>query len=208
MEHVAPLLAILLGLGILIGLIVWLVQRHKKLNKRKHVFYAEWANKYNLQHRADKFAMAALNTVQGHWRGYPFAVYEEMVGSGNSRQIYTYAVFENVQFPSNFKIGKEHIFTKTGKLLGMKGIEFGDAEFDKKFDIKAEDEPTFRLFFNQSLQEALKSIKDDLASSIRLDNGILSYYHYGPLLNEKKFHSFEQVLQFMMKLIEASEKKA
>lgn len=208
MDNILPLLVIVLGIGILIGIIVWMMQRHKKLNKLKHIFYSEFADKHKLSHRSDKYMMAMLNTVQGNWNGYPFAVFEEMQGSGNSKQIYTYAVFENVRFDFNFKIGKEHIFSKTEKLLGLKGIEFGDTEFDKKFLIKANDEDKFRAFFNQHLQDELKSIKNDLVSSIRLDNGVLSYYHYGPLLNEKKFHSFEQVISFMMKLIEEHEKKS
>src|SRR5690606_20508392 len=206
MENMAPLLFIILGIGVLVGLIVWLMQRHKKLNKRKHIFYSEFAAKHRLSHRSDKDVMVMLNTVQGNWKGYPFAVYEEMVGAGNSRQVYTYAVFENVRFNYDFKIGKDHIFSNTGKMLGLKGIEFGDAEFDKKFSVKASDEDEFRAFFNNQLQEELKTIKSDLASSIRVDNGVMSYYNYGPLLKDERVGGFERVVQFMMKLIEESEK--
>src|SRR5690554_4569452 len=152
MDHFLPLLVIILGIGILIAIIVWLMQRQKKLNKRKHLFYSEFADKHNLRHTSDKYMMTMLNIVQGNWNGYPFAVFEEMQGSGNSKQVYTYAIFENVRFDFNFKMGKEHLFSKTEKILGLKGIEFGDAEFDKKFLIKSNDEDKFRTFFNYQLQ--------------------------------------------------------
>ncbi|MBD3637990.1 MAG: hypothetical protein HUJ25_11600 [Crocinitomicaceae bacterium] len=196
------IIAIVIGLGLLVAIIVWAVKYTKKINKRKERFYSEFAQKHGLQHSSSKYMMAMLNVVQGTYKGSPFTVFEKMEGSGKNKSVVTRASFENVPFDYDFKIGKEHIFSKAGKLLGMKDIEFGDEEFDKKFLIKSKDEEKFRAFFNYKLQGALKELKSDLASSIRVSDGTMTYMHYGPLPNEKTFRSFERVVDFMILLID------
>ncbi|MCB9225022.1 MAG: hypothetical protein R2780_05290 [Crocinitomicaceae bacterium] len=193
---------LILSLGAFVGIIVWAVKYTKKINKRKIQFFSDFANKHNLQHTSNKYMLVMLNSVKGDYKGCQFEIYEQMQGSGKNKQVVTYVNFRNTPFDFDFKIGKEHIFSKTGKLLGMKDIEFGDAEFDKKFLIKSKEEDKFRSFFNFKLQEELRQIGSDLKSSIHAKDGTLSYYNYGPLPNQKQFDSFERVVGFMFKLID------
>lgn len=200
-------LLLIVSLGLFVGIIVWAVKYSKKINARKGIYFSELAQKHGLQHNSNKHMMAVLNDLQGTWNGYPFRIYEQMVGSGKNKSVVTYATFENVPFDYDFKIGKEHIFSKAGKMLGLKDIEFQDAEFDKKFLIKAKDEDKFRAFFNYKLQEELKMIKDDLKATIRVQNGTMTYSHYGPLPNEKVFKSFETVVGFMFAMLNEADNR-
>ena len=201
------LIILIIALGLFVGIIVWAVKYSKKVNARKGKLYGAFAEKHGLQHNSNKYMLNVLNTVEGTWKDYPFKVYEQIVGSGKNKTVMTYAVIGNLPFDYDFKIGKEHLFSKAGKALGLRDIEFGDAEFDKKFLIKAKDEEKFRAFFNYKLQDELKQIKDDLRSSIRMNDGTLTYANYGPLANEKAFTSFEKIVGFMFALVEEADNR-
>lgn len=195
----------ILALALFVGIIIWAVRYSKKINKRKGKFFQEFATKHGLEHTSNKYMMNVLNSVSGTWNNYPFKVYEQIVGSGKNKTVMTYATIENLPFDYDFKIGKEHLFSKAGKLLGLNDIEFGDDEFDKKFLIKAKDENKFRAFFNYKLQDELKQIKGDLRSSIRMSGGKLTYANYGAIPNEKAFTSFEKIVNFMFILVKEAD---
>lgn len=186
----------------LMGLFIWWVIRYtKKTNALKTKFFGDLALKHGFNHTTSKYMLTVLNTVNGTWNGMAFSVFEKMEGSGKNRSIVTRAAIENVPFDYNFRIGKEHLFSKAGKLFGLKDIEFGDAEFDRKFLIKSDNEEKFRAFFNYKLQGQLKELKNDLTASVRVQDGQMTYISYGPLLKDKAFESFEKVLGFMFSLL-------
>ncbi len=199
-------IALIIGFGIFALIIVWAVKYTKKINARKSTFFSDLALKHKLTHSSSKYVLTKLNTIQGTWNGMPFFIYEQMEGSGKSKTLVTRAIIENVPFDYDFRIGKEHLFSKAGKMLGMKDIEFGDAEFDKKFLINAKDEDRFRAFFNYKLQGELSNLKNDLASSIRVQDGVMSYAQNRPIANAKAFESFEKVVDFMFLLIKEAQR--
>ena len=199
-------IALIIGFGIFALIIIWAVKYTKKINGRKSAFYSDFARKHNLNHSSSKYMLTALNVVEGVWNEMPFVIYEQMEGSGKSKTVVTRAIIENVPFDYDFKIGKEHLFSKASKMLGMKDIEFGDAEFDKKFLIKAKDEDKFRSFFNYKLQGELSNLQKDLAAAIRVDSGIMTYMHYGPIANNKRFESFEKVVEFMFLMVKEAQR--
>lgn len=196
---------LVLALGIFVGIIVWAVKYTKKINNRKHEFYAEFANKRGFTHRQEKYMLAMLNTLEGEIAGCPVRIFEKMEGSGKSKQVVTRIVVDNTPWNFDFRMGKEHFFSKAGKMLGMQDIEFGDAEFDKNFLLKSKDEPQFRDLMTLNIQNELRMIKDDLRSSIYHTSGSLAYMNYGPLAKQDQFDSFERVVNFMEKLL--SEKR-
>lgn len=193
-------LALILALAFFIGIIVWAVRHTKKVNQRKGQFYRDFAQKHGLQHSESKYMLAMLNECSGQIGELQVRVYEKMVGSGKNRQIYSNIEINNNGIPFQFKIGKEHIFSKAGKMMGLKDIEFGDEEFDKQFLMKSKDEEAFKRIMNMNMQSRLKEIKSDLVNAIRNDNSSMSYFHYGPLAKERQFKAFENVFDYMIEL--------
>lgn len=184
----------------MIALIVWALKYNKKVNARKEGLYKAFAEKHGLQHSSRKQQMALLNTCQGQIDGLNVTIYEQIVGSGKNKTVNSHILIENNPFNYQFKIGKEHIFSKAGKMMGLKDIEFGDEAFDKKFLMKSKDEEAFRRMMNMNMQARLKELEGDLVSAIRNDNGKMSYYTFGPLPKEKQFQKFENVFNFMIEL--------
>jgi hypothetical protein len=195
-------LILVVGFGLFVLLIVWAIKYSKKINARKANFYRDLAQKYELEHTQSKYMMAQLNSCQGAVGGFQLQIWEKMEGSGKNRTVVTRAKIEKTPLDFQFKIGKEHIFSKAGKMLGMKDIEFNDFEFDKKFLLKSKNEEAFRQMLNHKMLNELKTIKDNLSGSIRNDGTSMTYMYYGALAHEKQFSSFEKVVDFMLKLTE------
>lgn len=198
MEYLIIIIAIL-AFG---GVIFWLVKYTQKVNARKLKLFKDFAQKHNLTHTTAKFMFTKLNEVSGEMAGCHFHFYERMQGSGKNQRLVSYVLFSNSPFNFDFKIGKEHIFSKAGKMIGMKDIEFDDAEFDASFLIKSKSENLMRDLITYDIQNMLKDLKSDLKSSIENKNGVLSYSVYGGLPNEKTFVSNQKVIDFMVKLIQ------
>ena len=197
-------IVILVGaLGLFIGIIVWAVKYSKKVNKRKAAYFQDFAAKNNLTYSTSKYFLVLLNEVNGDLDGCQFQIYEKMVSSGKSKQVVTTIQFSNTPLHFDFKIGKEHLFSKTGKMLGLKDIEFRDEKFDKTFLMKSKSEDEFRALMNFENQAKLLAIEKDLKASIHCANGQLTYSYYGPLANEKVFASCEKVIDFMRTLLKS-----
>ena len=112
-------------IGGLVALIVWAVKYGKKVNARKLKWYQEFATKHGLEHTTHKHFFNVLNSVNGTFHDCTFQFYEEVKGSGKHQQFFAHIKFYNSPLNFDFKIGKEHLFSKAGKLLGMKDIQVG-----------------------------------------------------------------------------------
>ncbi|MEO9532944.1 MAG: hypothetical protein ABJG68_15430 [Crocinitomicaceae bacterium] len=186
-------------LAFIVALIVWVVKYTKKVNARKRQFFQDLGNKHNLQHLETKRSLTRLNSLSGKIKDMDVQIYEHIVGSGKSQQILTTVQLTPSPFDFEFRIGKEHFFSKTGKLLGMKDIEMGDEEFDKIFLLKSKEEDKFRAVLTYDVQQRLKSISSDLTGSIYGNLGNLSY-SAGVVAKEAQFKQLEKVFDFMLSL--------
>ena len=188
------------AVGFFVAIIVWAVKYTKKVNARKEILYKAFGEKHKLQFSQSKYLMARLNSLVGEVEGMQVSIVEKMEGSGKNKSVVTRLIFTGTPIDFDFKIGKEHIFSKAGKALGMKDIEFNNAEFDKKFLMKSKEEDKFRSLMNPNMQAALSALQKDMSATIRHDNNTMSYVQYTPLVKEAQFQSFERVYEFMLKL--------
>ena len=195
-----PILIVVLFFLVLVGILVLTFRYAIKQNKKKTLIFTEFAKEHNLEYTFSKYMFATLNSVQGAYKGIHLNIYEKMVGSGKNRHVVTTATIANGNMTFDFSIGKEQFFSKTGKLLGFKDIEFGDAAFDKAFLLKSKSEDEFRSLMNYENQAKLTGIKDDLAGTIHCKDGMLSYSITGVLGYRKNREKFMNVLQFMIDL--------
>ena len=195
-----PVLILILFFGGLIAILVFTIRWAIKQNKKKTLIFTEFAKEHNLEYSFSKYMFATLNSIQGEYQGVHLNIYEKMVGSGKNRHVITVLNVSNANMTFDFSIGKEHFFSKTGKLLGMKDIEFGDAAFDKAFLMKSKSEDEFRGLMNYENQAKLSGIKDDLAGTISCKDGLISYSITGVLGYRKNREKFMNVLQFVIDL--------
>lgn len=194
------ILIVVLFFGVLIGIVVLTIRWAIKQNKKKTLIFTEFAKEHNLQYSFSKYMFATLNSVQGEYNGVQLNIYEKMVGSGKNQHVVTTFTLASSGLNFDFSIGKEQFFSKTGKLLGFKDIEFGDAAFDKAFLMKSKSEDEFRSLMNYENQARLTAIKDDLAGTISCKDGLLSYSITGVLGHKKNREKFMNVLQFAIDL--------
>ena len=195
------IVAVIAFLGGFIALIVWAVKYGKKVNKRRQALFEDFANRKGLTYTSTKMFMNNINRAEGDLHGSQFIMYEKMVGSGKNRHLATFMEFNNSPLTFDFKIGKEHLFSKAGKMLGWKDIEMGDEAFDKRFLLKSKSEDEFRALMTYDLQASLQALDKDLVASIRANKGSLTYSTYAALANEKQFKAAENVIDFMEKLL-------
>jgi hypothetical protein len=187
-----------IALGIIIFLISLMVNRSKTQRKRK--LYEDFAIEKGLEFQMISKLFSARPTALGKLENLDFELHEDVVGSGKSRKVYTVAKFTNSPFPFEFKIGKEHFFSRVGKLFGFKDIEFRDEKFDRKFLLKSTDEGQFRAIMNYSIQADLSQIANDLSGTIENAGSILSYRFLGEITKEEKLDHLKKVIEFMVKL--------
>lgn len=191
----------LIVLGGLIVLIIFLVRYSKKINQKKIGWYQNWALKLGLKHELSKYMLTKLNVLSGQLDGNQVLIYEKIVGSGKNRSLYTFVEFTPNPFDFQFSIGKEGFFSKIGKSLGAKDIEFDNTEFDKTFLLKSKEEDKFRAMMDYRAQEALRGIENVLVNSIVSNQKTLSYSIFGGFTKEEKIEDFERVMDFMRLLI-------
>lgn len=193
----------LVALLLLVLFIRWVFKYAKKINKRKQDLYEQFALAKGLKHSTTKYMMASLNTAEGTVAGFPFRITEKMVRSGKNQTLVTQLNFQNSPFDFEFKISKEHGFIKAGKLFGLKDIEFNDAEFDKKFYIKSDQEDKLRRLLGPNLIYELNLLSDDLRGTISNSNGEFCYQPYAGIVTPAHFDSMKKILDFMEKLLRA-----
>jgi len=195
-------IAILIGaLLLFVGLIVLLFRWVINLNKKKVIMFQEWGLKMGLNHTQSKYMLNRLNDLQGEINNYQVHVYEKIVGSGKHQTVVCNFSITPSPFNFEFRIGKEHFFSKTGKLLGLKDVEIGDEKFDKIFLLKSKDESQLKSVINYKIQGELMQIKDALKSSIYVDANAITYATIQPVAKQKQLDDFEKVLHFALSLL-------
>ncbi|QXM05141.1 DUF3137 domain-containing protein [Crassaminicella indica] len=105
----------------------------------------------------------------------------QLIATGRTRTTHTRirARFVNIS-GFTFKIHKNGLFSKIGRLFGMQNILIGDSIFDDKFIIKGNDEQKVKqLFSNKKIREMINAqsgiyleITDEYGGSNILENNI------------------------------------
>ncbi len=162
--------------------------------------YKELALRLNLEYSEIKHSFIKIPHLVGNWKKNQIEIYERIVGAGKNQTIYTHAKFYNSPHNFQFRIGKEHFFSKMGKVIGFKDIEFDNLELDKKFLFKSKDEGQFRTVMNYKVLHDLEGIEKSLAGHIENKDGILMYTVVGTMNSKEKIAAFEKVLMFMSRL--------
>lgn len=139
--------------------------------------------------------------LSGKWKEHYVEIYERIVGSGKNQTVYTQIKFSNSPHNFQFRIGKEHFFSKIGKAIGFKDIEFDDLEMDKKFLFKSKDEDRFRTLMNYKILHDLQGVEKAITGNIENKDGVLMYTLVGVLNKQEKVDDLEKVLKFMGKLM-------
>jgi hypothetical protein len=85
---------------------------------------------------------AAPWRMEGPWKGVRVSVYRETRSSGKSSRTYVVAkAFYPAPLTFKFRAAREGTMAKIGKaLFGLKDVQIGDADFDPKVRIRADDE--------------------------------------------------------------------
>lgn len=190
----------LIGLfGGLIALIVVLVRYGKKKNKQKLERYRDLGLKLGLEYSESKHFFIMVPHLGGTRKGKRVEIFEQIVGSDKNQQVYSNVkIYNSHNF--QFKIGKEHLFSKMGKALGLKDIEFDNFELDKKFLFKSKDEGQFRTLMDYQILQDLMQIESDIVGTIHNDAGVLSYSVLGDAGNDERMRRLVSVFHFMEKL--------
>ena len=141
-----------------------------------------------------------LNYLEGSFQVFSVKIYEKIVGSGKHQHHYTCIDFIENPFSFEFTISKEHFFSKMGKMVGFKDIEFDDMEFDKMFLLKSKEEEQFRRLLDYKIQGKLKEISGSIHSAIQSKKGNFSYQQMGAIHTEKAQEDLEKVFKFMIEL--------
>lgn len=194
---IAVIAAVVLGI---VALIIFVRKALKKVHSKKAGFFSNMASEYNLNLKIEKNLIAKLNILSGEINGNQIMVYEKIIGSGQNRTINTFITFDPNPFDFSFTISKEQVFSKIGKKLGFKDIEFDDFEFDKTFLLKSKDEEKFRRLIDYTIQSELKKTSDSLAGSIRSNDNVFEYQFPSALFKENQLDNFKNVLDLMLKL--------
>lgn len=198
---IGPILIILAFFLFLIGIIVWAIRYGRRKNKEKNQRYRDFALRLNLVYNEKPHLFVKLPVLTGTFRNHSIKLYEKVIGSGKNQTFYTIIEFPGSSHNFQFRIGKEHFFSKIGKKIGFKDIEFDQFELDKKFLFKSKDEAQFRALMNYKILHELEAITEHLKGSIEHADGVLSYTQVGVLSKPEHFEGLEKVLHFMEQLM-------
>ncbi|OIQ31375.1 MAG: hypothetical protein BM555_05295 [Crocinitomix sp. MedPE-SWsnd] len=197
MEYVILIGALIIFVGLIVLLFRWVIG----MNKRKVILHTAFAEKHGFSIETSKYLTAKLNTMVGQKDGINITIDERMVGSGKNQHVVTTLTLTPTSFDFDFKIGKEHIFSKMGKGLGFKDVEIGDEKFDKRFLLKSKDPDKLKMLVDYNIQADLKAIDADLKASIYGNGNIMTYALSQPMMKQKQLDSFEKVMELMLKLV-------
>lgn len=198
---IGPILIIAAFFLFLIGIVVWAIRYGRRKNKEKNQRYRDFALRLNLAYNEKPHLFVKLPVLSGTFRNHPIELYEKVKGSGKNQTFYTIVELQGSLHNFQFRIGKEHFFSKIGKKFGFKDIEFDQFELDKKFLFKSKDEEQFRALMNYKILHELEGIADHLKGSIEHIDGVLSYTQVGVLSKPEQFDGIEKVIHFMEQLM-------
>lgn len=168
---------------------------------RKGELYQSFATEKGYEYYQTSRLLQLRPVIKGKHSDLSFEIYEEVVGYGKSKRTYTLIKFFNSPFDFEFKIGKEHFFSKMGKIFGFRDIEFRNEKFDSTFLLKSKDEEKFRAIMSDGFQSKLLLIADDLKGTIDNQNGELKYISQQEILKEERIKELDRVLSFMIEFI-------
>ncbi len=124
-------------------------------------------------------------SVSGLYRSGPLRMEPFVFRSGRSSSTYTRITLPTPGAPSDFflLINTEGIFSRLGKLLGMKDIQTGDEDLDRRFLIRGKPEAdVVRLLRSASLRPALLAAP---SFQLRLENGQVDLQKQGVVVQHK-----------------------
>ncbi len=201
MNETVFLIIIIVILGGLIYLLVRLTQR---LNKKKLAFYQTLSAELNMEHTVEKQFTTKLNTLTGQQNGRPVQITERIIGAGKHQTIQTFVEFKPSPFDFEFTISKEHFFSKIGRKMGLKDIEFDDFDLDRTFLLKSKDEEKFKALLDYRMQAALKEIDEPLKGTIRSTDKAFEYHLLSTAYDEDAANRLKSIMAFMQRLIESN----
>ena len=196
-----PIIAIVVFFIFVIGIIVFAIKYGKKKNKEKNDRYQDLGRRLNLEFVETKHLFVKIPYLSGNWKNQYVEIYEKIVGSGKNQTIYTYIVIHKSPHNYQFKIGKENFFTKVGKKMGFKDIEFDNLELDKKILFKSKDESQFKTLMDYKKLHDLEGVADSIRGTIQNKDGQLTYVMVGAIHKAERMEELEKVLYFMETLV-------
>lgn len=201
---IEPILIVVAFFLFLIGIIVWAVRYGRRKNREKNEQYQTFALRLGLTYSERKHLFIKLPTLSGKYSNKDVEVYEKIQGAGKNQTVFTIIQLKNTPHNFQFRIGKEHFFSKIGKKMGFHDIEFDNHELDKKFLFKSKDEDQFRSLMNYKVIYELEGIESKFKGSLMHDNHTLTYTQLGVLTKPVQFDDLEDVLKFLVTLSEKS----
>ncbi len=193
------MLYLYISIGILIAVVLLylLFQNGKKASLKKVEWYKAWAFKMNLNHSAEKYLMAKLNTVSGTLEGCNFKIFEKITGSHHESQyLHTFIHFEPSPFDFEFDISRK-------SLGGKSNFELGDPTIDDHFTFLTNDTAKFRALLTPDAINKLKLTSAFFGTGIKCDNEKLEHYYLGGLTKESQTEELEAILNVMQAFIKA-----
>lgn len=199
-----PFLLVFLFVGLMTFLVVWVLRYGGKKNAEKNARFKEFGLSHKLTYSEKPYMFVKLPFLTGKIGDHTVDIYEKVVGSGKHQSYYTEINFSNSPHNFQFRIGKEHFFSKVGKKIGFKDIEFDHYELDKQFLFKSDNEGLFRALMNYKVLHDLEGLIPKFKGAIQHQNGMLNYSQLGVLSKPEQFEDLELILTFMTKLIQKS----
>lgn len=190
------------ALALFVLVIIWAVRYARKQSKKKNDMYRALGLKLDMNYSETKHMLVKVPHLSGNRNERLFEIYEQIVGSGKNQTIYTMIRYHQSPHNFQFRIGKENFFTKVGKKMGFKDIEFDNMELDKKFLFKSKDEEQFRTLMDYKLLHDLEGIVPSIRGTIENKDGLLTYTVVGATNKQERFEELENVMRFMDKIIE------
>lgn len=192
---------------VLIGGLVLIIRWSIRKNKKKNEMYRALGLKLDMTYTESRHMMVKVPHLSGTRNGLPLEIYEYIVGSGKNQTVYTAIRYSQSPHDFQFRIGKENFFTRVGKKVGFKDIEFDNFELDKKFLFKSKDEDQFRAIMDYKLLHDLEGVVNSMRGTIENKNGALTYTMAGNASKPERFAELEEVLGFMDKIVAKKERR-
>lgn len=199
--HVMEFVVLFGALALFIGVIVWAIRYARKQSKKKNDMYRALGLKLDMNYSETKHMLVKVPHLSGTRNDRLFEIYEYIVGSGKNQTVYTAIRYHKSPHNFQFRIGKENFFTKVGKKMGFKDIEFDNMELDKTFLFKSKDEDQFRSIMDYKLLHDLEGIEKSIRGTIENKDGLLTYTVVGATNKQERFDDLENVMSFMDKLV-------
>ncbi len=212
MDTIAGILTMLIIFGPFVLIIIWAVRYQKRLYKKAWDNVEELFNAHKIKITSTiPVKKTVMLQLTGQLNNNHVNVYNIVVGSGKSRQVYTKTeiTLSGNSLPE-FTIYKENIFSKLGEMLGHHDIKTGDEEFDKTFRLKswkAEEARTLTVFNDLARIEFLAQ-KKYFVGNIEIKQGKLTITILGVPGTKMLFAYYKTLLELSLYLIEKRSKLA